>query len=160
MIEPEYGPSPREIVRQQVDLYERSGGTDGLLSYKNKLPIVVLTTTGARTGLLRKTPLMRVERAGRYLAVASMGGSDHHPQWVHNLRAEPVATLQDGPRTFRMSCVELVGPQRGQWWDAAVETYPLYAEYQQATRRVIPLFLLTPSVGMPPATTGADGVGR
>jgi deazaflavin-dependent oxidoreductase (nitroreductase family) len=138
----EYGPSPHEIVREQVERYERSGGSE--LSYGNKLPMIVLTTHGARSGLIRKTPLMRVERDGRYLAVASMGGADRNPQWVYNVLADPDVTLQDGPDMLRLRASLLSGDPRDAWWSYAVEVYPLYASYQARTARVIPIFLLEP----------------
>jgi deazaflavin-dependent oxidoreductase (nitroreductase family) len=138
----EYGPSPHEIVRTQVERYERSGGSE--LSYRNKMPMIVLTTRGARTGLIRKTPLMRVERDGCYLAIASMGGAEHNPQWVYNVLANPDVTLQDGPDLLRLRASRVPDETRASWWAYAVEVYPLYADYQTRTARIIPVFLLEP----------------
>jgi deazaflavin-dependent oxidoreductase (nitroreductase family) len=141
----DYEPSPRRWVRDQVELYEASGGTEGITLMNTGLPVVIVTNRGARTGKVRKTPLMRVEHDGRYAAVASMGGAPTHPVWYHNLRAHPRVELQDGPERLEMIARELSGPERDQWWQRAVVAYPPYAEYQTRTTRQIPVFVLEPA---------------
>jgi deazaflavin-dependent oxidoreductase (nitroreductase family) len=144
-VEGEYGPSPRAWVREQVELYEGSGGTQGTTLRDTGLPVVVITNRGARSGKLRKTPVMRVEHGGRYAAVASQGGAPTHPFWYSNLRANPRVELQDGPRKQDMVAREITGEERAQWWERAVAAYPPYAEYQQRTDRRIPVFVLEPA---------------
>lgn len=138
----EYEPNALEWVRKQVELYESSGGTKGTTIVGK--PVVVLTMLGARSGKLRKIPLMRVEHDGRYAAVASMGGQPKHPVWYYNLVENPVLELQDGPvkRDYRARLVE--GDEKALWWERAVEAYPEYAEYQKKTDREIPVFVLDP----------------
>ena len=139
----EYAPSPEKWVRDQVELYESSGGTEGTTIVGR--PVVLLTMRGARSGKLRKIPLMRVEHDGCYAAVASMGGQPKHPVWYFNLLAHPDLELQDGPvkRDYRARLVE--GEEKALWWERAVEAYPEYAEYQKKTDRVIPVFVLEPT---------------
>ena len=144
-LDSEYVPSPRSWVREQVELFERSGGTKGTTLADTGLPVVVVTNVGAKTGKIRKTPLMRVEHDGRYAAVASQGGSPKHPVWYYNLRANPQVELQDGPLKTTMTARELSGEERAQWWERAVAAYPPYAEYQQKTDRQIPVFILEPA---------------
>jgi deazaflavin-dependent oxidoreductase (nitroreductase family) len=139
----EYEPSREQFVRDQVELYERSGGTEG--TTMRGLPVIVLTSRGAKSGKIRKTPLMRVEHDGRYAVVASLGGAPKHPTWYHNLRADPHVELQDGPVKQDMTARELSGEERSQWWDRAVAAFPDYAEYQTKTDRVIPVFVLEPA---------------
>jgi F420H(2)-dependent quinone reductase len=146
-VEGEYGPSTRAWVRDQVDLYEGSGGTRGTTLRDTGLPVVIITNRGARSGKLRKTPVMRVEHDGRYAAIASQGGAPTHPRWYYNLRADPFVELQDGPRKQDMVARELGGEERAQWWERAVAAYPPYAEYQQRTARQIPVFVLEPADG-------------
>jgi deazaflavin-dependent oxidoreductase (nitroreductase family) len=138
----EYAPSPTPWVREQVDLYESSNGSEGttLRGY----PVVVLTTVGARSGKLRKAPLMRVEHDGRYAAVASLGGSPTNPVWYANVVANPLVELQDGPRKMEMRAREVSGPEKAEWWERAVTAYPDYAAYQEKTDRQIPVFVLEP----------------
>lgn len=135
-----YAPSPIKFVEDQVRLYEESGGTDGLLLMGK--PCIILTTRGRRSGLVRKTPLMRVEHNGEYAIVASMGGAPKHPVWYHNVAANPDVTLQDGPAVYEMRARELHGDEKAQWWARAVEAWPAYADYQARTERQIPVFLL------------------
>ena len=144
-VEGEYEPSPRAWVRDQVELYEGSGGTQGTTLRDTGLPVVIVTNIGARTGKVRKTPLMRVEHDGRYAAVASMGGAPKNPVWYYNLRANPRVELQDGPERLDMIARETSGAERAQWWERAVAAYPPYAEYQQKTTRQIPVFVLEPA---------------
>ncbi|MBD9733333.1 nitroreductase family deazaflavin-dependent oxidoreductase [Streptomyces sp. H28] len=143
-LEGEYEPSPTQWVREQVELYESSGGTKGTTLRDTGLPVVVLTTLGARSGKLRKTPVMRVEHEGRYAAVASLGGAPQHPVWYHNIRAHPRVELQDGPVRRDMTAREITGEEKAEWWKRAVEAFPPYAEYQQKTDREIPVFVLEP----------------
>jgi deazaflavin-dependent oxidoreductase (nitroreductase family) len=144
-LEGEYEPSAAGWVRDQVELYESSGGTKGTTLRETGMPVVIVTNRGAQSGKLRKTPLMRVEHDGRYLAVGSQGGAPTHPRWVHNLRADPQVELQDGPQKWDMSARELEGEERKEWWDRAVEVFPNYAEYQGRAGRLIPIFLLEPT---------------
>ena len=138
----EYEPSSQQWVRDQVELYESSGGTQGTTLRDTGLPVVIMTNRGVRSGKLRKTPVMRVEHDGRYLAVASQGGAPTHPAWYANLVADPHVELQDGPAKQDMTVRELEGPEREQWWERAVAAFPRYAEYQRTTGREIPVFLL------------------
>jgi deazaflavin-dependent oxidoreductase (nitroreductase family) len=144
-VEGDYEPSPRSWVREQVQLYEGSGGTQGTTLRDTGLPVVIITNRGVRSGKLRKTPVMRVEHDGRYAAVASQGGSPEHPQWYYNFRANPAVQLQDGPDRRDMIAREVSGDERAQWWERAVAAYPPYAEYQQKTSRQIPVFVLEPA---------------
>ena len=141
-VEGEYVPSPASWVRNQVDKYEGSGGTQGTTLTDTGLPVVIVTNRGAKTGAVRKTPLMRVEHEGRYVAVASKGGAPKHPVWYYNLKKNPRVELQDGPDKWDMTARELSGDERAAWWERAVAAYPPYAEYQTKTDRLIPLFLL------------------
>ena len=143
----EYEPSSQQWVRDQVELYESSGGTQGTTLRDTGLPVVIMTNRGARSGKLRKTPVMRVEHDGRYLAVASQGGAPTHPAWYANLLADPQVELQDGADKQDMRARELSGAERETWWERAVEAFPPYAEYQRKTDRVIPLLLLEPADG-------------
>ena len=143
-LEGEYEPSPWDWVADQVKLYEETGGAEGNLM--NGRPIIVLTTRGARSGKLRKTPLMRVsDEAGRYAAVASLGGAPKHPVWYFNVKADPHVVLQDGPLAKDYVAREVGGAERDEWWQRAVAAYHEYDEYQQKTERVIPVFVLEPA---------------
>ncbi|WP_086559665.1 nitroreductase family deazaflavin-dependent oxidoreductase [Streptomyces africanus] len=143
----EYEPSPTQWVRKQVELYESSGGTQGTTLQGSTMPVVVLTSRGARSGKLRKTPVMRVEHGGRYAAVASLGGSPKHPVWYFNIKADPHVELQDGPVKQDMIAREVTGQEKAEWWDRAVAAYPPYADYQKKTDREIPVFVLEPADG-------------
>ena len=138
----EYEPSTQGWVRDQVELYESSGGMQGTTLRDTGLPVVVITNRGARSGKVRKTPLMRVEYDGRYAAVASQGGAPSHPRWYYNFRADPRVELQDGPRKWDMIAREVTGDERAEWWQRAVAAFPPYAEYQRKTARQIPVFVL------------------
>ncbi len=139
----EYEPSRASWARDQVEAYERSGGTAG--NELNGKPVIILTSVGARTGKLRKTPLMRVEHNGEYAVVASLGGAPQHPVWYYNLAANPHVELQDGPVRKDYVAREVDGAERETWWERAVAAWPDYAKYQKKTTRVIPVFLLTPA---------------
>jgi F420H(2)-dependent quinone reductase len=138
----EYVPSTEQWVRDQVEEYEASGGARANTLRGGPDPIVVITSIGAKSGVLRKNPLMRVERDGKYLAVASMGGSPRNHVWYHNFLANPIVELQDGPEPKLYRSRLLGGAERADWWAYAVETWPTYGRYQQKTERQIPIFLL------------------
>jgi F420H(2)-dependent quinone reductase len=138
----EYEPSPSQRARDQVELFESSGGQRG--ATMAGLPIIVLTSVGAKSGKLRKTPLMRVEHDGRYAVVASMGGAPKHPVWYFNIRKTSRVELQDGAVKREYIAHEATGDEKTEWWAKAVEAYPPYADYQTKTSRQIPLFVLTP----------------
>ena len=141
-LEGEYVPSPWQWVRDQVETYERTGGQEANTLLDTGLPIIIVTTRGNKSGILRKTPLMRVEHDGEYALVASMGGAPKHPVWYYNLVADPSAVrIQDGPEPFDAEVREVSGDERARWWDRAVEAYPPYAEYQTRTDRLIPVFV-------------------
>lgn len=139
-LEGEYEPSPTAWVRNQVELYESSGGTKG--TTMRGLPVVLVTNLGAKSGKLRKTPLMRVEHEGSYALVASNGGAVKHPVWFHNLVASPVVELRDGPDVWDMKARLVSGEERRAWWARAVDAFPDYADYQRRTEREIPLFVV------------------
>lgn len=141
-IEGEYEPATWSVAADQVELYESSGGTDGI--YQNGAECVVLWTRGRRTGHVRKSPVIRVRHGDRYAALASMGGQPKNPDWYGNLVADPLVTLQDGPvvRDYLARTVE--GAERDEWWARAVEAWPAYEEYQARTDRVIPVVVLDP----------------
>jgi len=145
-IDGEYLPSPSDWVRNQVEEYERSGGTSGTTLLDTGMPVVVVTNKGAKTGAARKTPLMRVEHEGSYAAVGSKGGAPENPVWVYNLRANPDVVLQDGAQTWAMRAREITGEERAIWWERSVAAYPSYADYQKKTDRLIPVFILEPTV--------------
>jgi deazaflavin-dependent oxidoreductase (nitroreductase family) len=146
-VEGEYEPSPAAWVRDQVELYEGSGGTQGLTLRESGLPVVIVTNLGAKSGKVHKTPVMRVEHGGRYAMVASKGGAPTHPLWYYNVRTNPLVELQDGPHKRDMVAREISGAERAEWWERAVAAYPPYAEYQQNTTREIPVFVLEPAAG-------------
>ena len=138
----EYEPSTSDWARENAELYISSGGTAGT-ELKGK-PVVLLTTIGAKTGKLRKTPLMRVERNGEYAVVASLGGAPKHPVWYHNIVKHPRVELQDGIATGDYEAREVFGDEKAAWWERAVAVWPDYADYQRKTDREIPVFVLTP----------------
>lgn len=140
----DYGPSPSQWVRDQVDAYEKSSGREGNTLLETGLPVVIVTMRGNKSGKVRKVALMRVEHDGEYALVASKGGAPHHPVWYYNLAADPdEVTVQDGPEPFAVSVREVSGAERERWWERAVAAYPPYAEYQQRTDRTIPVFVAT-----------------
>jgi F420H(2)-dependent quinone reductase len=140
-----YIPSPYDWVREQVELYESSGGTKGTTLRDSGLPVVIVTHRGHKTGAIRKTPLMRVKDGDNYVLVGSQGGAPKDPAWVHNLRAEPHIELRDKNvvRSMRVHEVE-DGAERTRLWTIAVAAYPPYAEYQARTKRQIPVFIAEP----------------
>jgi deazaflavin-dependent oxidoreductase (nitroreductase family) len=140
-----YIPSPRDWVREQVELYESSGGTKAPTLRDTGLPVVLVTHSGNKTGAIRKTPLMRVKDGSSYVLVASQGGAPKDPVWVHNLRANPQVELRDETVVRPMRVVEVKDPaERERLWKLAVAAFPPYADYQAKTSRQIPLFLATP----------------
>ncbi|MFN2539530.1 MAG: nitroreductase family deazaflavin-dependent oxidoreductase [Mycobacteriales bacterium] len=142
MFDTEYVPSTWPPSAEQVALYEQTKGREG-----NEFmgePCVILTTIGARSGTVRKTPVMRVESEGRYVAIGSMGGAPTNPSWVHNLRAEPRCRVQDGGVVHELTAREVTGEEKATWWAQATKAWPAYDDYQQSTERVIPLFVLEP----------------
>ncbi len=139
----EYEPSSARWAREQVEEYESSGGTRG--TTLRGVPVVVITSVGARSGKLRKNPVMRVEHGGLYAAVASKGGAPEHPAWYGNLIEHPHVELQDGPSRGDYIAREVLGDERARWWERAVEVWPDYAEYQTKTDREIPVFVLEPA---------------
>ena len=144
-VDGKYEPSPAAWVRDQVEEYENSDGAQGTTLRETGLPVVIVTNRGARSGKVRKTPVMRVEHDGRYAMVASKGGAPENPLWYYNVRADPQVELQDGPHKQDMVAREVSGDERAEWWQRAVAAYPPYAEYQQKTTRQIPVFVLEPA---------------
>jgi len=138
----EYEPSTSDWARENAEKYMESGGTEGT-ELQGK-PVILLTTIGAKSGKVRKTPLMRVQHDGEYAIVASLGGAPKNPVWYHNIKAHPRVELQDGEVTKEYDAREVVGDQKAVWWQRAVEAWPDYAEYQTKTDRQIPVFVLTP----------------
>ena len=141
----QYIPSPRDWVREQVELYERSGGTAGTTLRDTGLPVILVTHTGNKTGAIRKTPLMRVKDGPNYVLVGSQGGAPAHPAWVHNLRVNPAVEIRDLTIVQPMRAREVEDEaERARLWDLAVAAYPPYAEYQMKTSRKIPVFVAEP----------------
>ncbi len=138
----EYEPSTSDWARENAELYMSSGGTEGT-ELKGK-PVILLTTIGAKTGKVRKTPLMRVEHDGEYAVVASLGGAPKNPVWFYNIKKNPRVELQDGTRSGDYEAREIFGEEKATWWARAVEVWPDYADYQAKTEREIPVFVLTP----------------
>ena len=140
-----YVPSPRDWVREQVELYESSGGTKGTTLRDTGLPVVIVTHRGRMTGAIRKTPLMRVKEGDNYILVGSQGGAPKDPAWVHNLRADPHIELRNETIVRSMLVREVNDiAERARLWTLAVAAYPPYAEYQARTKRQIPLFVAEP----------------
>ena len=142
---PEYIPSPRDWVREQVELYESSGGTKGTTLRDTGLPVIIVTNTGNKTGAIRKTPLMRVKDGANYVLVGSRGGALTHPVWVYNLRVNPAVEIRDHAVVQAMRVREVEDEaERARLWDVAVAAFPPYAEYQTRTTRKIPVFVAEP----------------
>ena len=140
----EYIPSPTEWVRNQVELYESSGGTEG--TSLNGLAVIIVTNKGRKTGAIRKTPLMRVADGDNYVLVASRGGAPTNPVWYHNLQADPNVEIRDGVDVHSMKVREVEeSAERQRLWDIAVEAFPPYQEYQDKTDRSIPVFIAEPA---------------
>ena len=142
---PNYIPSPRDWVREQVELYERSGGLEGTTLMDTGLPVILMTHVGHKTGAIRKSPLMRAKDGDRYILVGSQGGAPTDPAWVHNLRANPKVEIRDLTVVRAMQVSEVTdATERARLWKIAVAAYPPYAEYQTKTTRQIPVFVATP----------------
>lgn len=139
----EYEPSTAQWVRDQVETYERTGGKEAATLRESGIPVIIITSRGASSGKIRKFALMRVEHDGEYALVASMGGAPKNPSWFHNLVAEPLVEIQDGPAPadYRVRIVE--GNERATWWDRSVAVFAPYADYAKKTERVIPVFVAT-----------------
>jgi deazaflavin-dependent oxidoreductase (nitroreductase family) len=143
---PDYIPSPRQWVRDQVELYEKSGGSEGTTLRDTGLPVIIVTHTGGKTGAIRKTPLMRVKDGAHYVLVGSMGGAPANPVWVYNLRANPSVEIRDLAAVQKMRVREVDdGAERARLWALAVAAFPPYAEYQAKTTRRIPVFVAEPA---------------
>ena len=138
----EYIPSTREWVRDQVELYEGSGGKEGLTLRDTGMPCIIVTNRGNKTGAIRKTPLMRAVDGSNYILVASQGGAPKHPVWYYNLKADPNVEIRDETEVFSLRAREVPeGSERQRLWDIAVAAYPPYQEYQDKTDRLIPVFI-------------------
>jgi len=141
----DYIPPTLDWVREQVELYESSGGTQGNTLLDTGMPCILVTHTGNKTGAIRKIPLMRVEVDGNYVLVGSMGGQPKNPVWVYNLRANPDVTIRDGTAVASMRVREVTDEQeRSRLWAAAAAAFPTYDEYQAKTERKIPVFIAEP----------------
>lgn len=141
-LEGEYEPSKQQWVREQVEEFEASSGQRANTLRDTGDPIVVITSRGAKSEKLRKNPVMRVERDGKYAAVASLGGAPKNPVWYHNFLAHPEVDLQDGAEKHTYRARILEDDERTDWWQHCVNTWATYAEYQKKTDREIPVFLL------------------
>lgn len=141
----EYVPSPHDWVREQVEVYERTNGAEGYTLRDSGLPVIIVTNNGNKTGVVRKTPLMRVKDGDTYVLVGSYGGRPKHPVWVYNLREDPTVQLRDRDQVQEMRVREVDdGAERDRLWELSVAAFPPYAEYQQKTDRKIPVFLAEP----------------
>ena len=144
-IEGEYVPSPAQWVRDQIAAYEASGGTEANTLRDTGIPVIIVTMKGKTSGNVRKIALMRVEHAGEYALVASLGGAPTNPVWYNNLVADPQnVTVQDGPAPFAVTVREVTGDERALWWARSVAVFPNYAEYQEKTSRTIPVLIAAP----------------
>ncbi len=144
-IEGEYVPTPLQWVRDQIEAYERSGGTEASTLRDTGIPVIIVTMKGKNSGNVRKIALMRVEHEGEYALVASMGGAPTNPVWYNNLVADPQnVTVQDGPAPFAVTVREVTGDERALWWARSVAVFPNYAEYQEKTSRTIPVLIAAP----------------
>jgi deazaflavin-dependent oxidoreductase (nitroreductase family) len=140
-----YVPSPVQWVREQVELYESSGGTKGTTLRDTGLPVIIVTNTGNKTGSIRKTPLMRARDGNNYILVGSQGGAPKNPVWVYNLRANPRVEIRDETRVQSMKVREITdAAERSRLWKLAAQAFPPYDEYQRKTSRQIPVFLAEP----------------
>ena len=140
----EYGPSTWEWVADHAEEYESSNGQRGNTLRDTGLPVIIMTTVGHSTGLVRKVPLMKVEHEGQYAIVASKGGAENHPGWYHNLMANSTVLIQDGPEPFETTVRLLSGSEREEWWERSVAAFAPYAEYKERADREIPLFITEP----------------
>ena len=142
----EYIPSPSDWVREQVELYEGSGGTQGTTLRDSGLPVIIVTNRGNKTGAIRKTPLMRVKDGSNYVLVGSRGGAPTNPVWVYNLRADGNVEIRDETEVYAMQVREVEdAEERARLWEVAVGAFPPYEEYQDRTTRKIPVFVAEPA---------------
>ena len=142
----EYIPSTSDWVRDQVELYEGSGGTEGTTLRDTGLPVIIVTNRGNRTGGIRKTPLMRVKDGNNYVLVGSRGGAPKNPVWVYNLRADGNVEIRDAGEVYTMRVREVEdSEERARLWGLAVAAFPPYEEYQNRTARRIPVFVAQPA---------------
>ena len=142
---PDYIPPTLDWVREQVELYELSGGTEGTTLRATGLPCIIVTHIGNKTGAIRKIALMRVKVDDGYVLIGSYGGRSKHPQWVHNLRANAEVEIRDETEVFKMRVREVADdPERQRLWDAGVVAYPTYEGYRKKAPRKIPVFLAEP----------------
>jgi deazaflavin-dependent oxidoreductase (nitroreductase family) len=145
IIEGEYEPSTWQWVRDQIETYERSGGTEANTLRDTGIPVIIVTMRGASSGKVRKIALMRVEHEGEYALVASVGGAPTNPAWYRNLVTNPTeVAVQDGPEPFRVAVREVEGDERAVWWERAAAVFPTYLEYQAKTERTIPVLVASP----------------
>ncbi len=145
MAEENYIPPSLDWVREQVELYESSGGTQGTTLLDTGMPCIIITHRGNKSGAIRKIPVMRVKVGDGYVLIGSMGGQPKNPVWVYNLRANPDVQIRDATEVFDMRVREVSDPdERARLWAAGVEAYPPYDEYQAKTERVIPVFIAEP----------------
>ena len=141
-----YIPSPEKWVAEQVERYEGSQGTEALTLRNTGLPVIIVTNRGRKTGAIRKTPLMRVADGDNYILVASQGGAPKHPQWYYNLKEDPNVEIRDKTEVHTMRAREVVdAAERERLWSIAVKAFPPYQQYQNKTKRVIPIFLAEPA---------------
>jgi len=141
----EYIPSPRDWVREQVEVYEGSNGTEGTTLRDTGLPVIIVTHTGNKTGAVRKTPLMKVKDGDAYVLVGSQGGAPTNPVWVYNLRVNPNVEIRDLTEVQQMRAREVEDEaERARLWELSVAAFPPYAEYQERTTRQIPVFVAEP----------------
>ncbi|MAR14304.1 MAG: nitroreductase [Chloroflexi bacterium] len=144
----EYIPSPRQWVADQVNLYEKSGGTKGITLRDTGLPCIIITHIGWKTGAIRKTPVMTVQDGNNYVLIASIGGAPKNPLWYYNLKENPLVKIRDRTEVYNMKVREVhEGPERERLWGLAVSAYPPYKDYQQKTNRIIPVFIAEPNEG-------------
>jgi deazaflavin-dependent oxidoreductase (nitroreductase family) len=144
-LEGTYVPSTSEWVRDQIDLYERTGGKEGAGLPGTDMKVIIVTMRGVKSGNVRKIALMRVEHNGVYALVASRGGSPTNPDWYHNLLANPNEVLvQDGPKALPYSVREVTGDEYATWWNRSVAAFPQYSDYKSKTDRVIPILVAEP----------------
>lgn len=141
----EYEPTPSDWVREQVETYERTNGAEANTLLDTGIPIIIVTTRGSKSGKLRKFALMRVEHEGEYALVASMGGAPQNPSWYHNIVAEPLVMIQDGPAPGDFTTEIVGGDERQVWWERAAAVFPTYDEYAAKTDRTIPVFVARPT---------------
>ena len=142
----EYIPSTSDWVREQVELYEGSGGREGTTLRDTGLPVIIVTNRGNQTGAIRKTPLMRVKDGDNYVLVGSRGGAPKNPVWVYNLRADNSVEIRDETEVYAMRVREVVDEgERERLWELSVAAFPPYAEYQERTTRKIPVFVAEPA---------------